>query len=805
MAFKKKNSNLSLFDTASEESLELLEWQRVCEQLASFASTSPGRRKCNSGLIPKEFETSCSYLAETIEMSEIDEEIEGGLSFLGVNDIEHILNRCLKGGVASGLELLEIAETLKASRRLRSQIVQTEIRPIISRLVADMKTLPELKRLIEFGLEEGGRVADRASEKLTNLRNNLFHLRIERRELIKEIMNRYSTILQDNIIAERFGRPVLAVKANAVDQFKGTVHDSSASGNTIFIEPQSIILLGDQISVLQGKILLEEKRLLAQWSSEVGSNFSELTLLCQILMKLDFALARARYGKWLGGVAPQIHKESETKFLLEEFRHPLLVWQEHYEGGNKVVPVSLDVSSELRVVAITGPNTGGKTVTLKSIGLAALMAKLGLFLPCIGKPSLPWFNQILADIGDEQSLQQSLSTFSGHIIRIDRILKSLTNQSGPSLVLLDELGAGTDPTEGTALAMALLSTLADRTRLTIATTHFGELKSLKYSDSRFENASVGFCSETMSPTYFLHWGIPGRSNALVIARRLGLEQAVIESAQNLISSHGIENINHVIQGLEDQRKKQQEAAEDAAALLARTELLHEELLSQWEQQRKLSQDFQEQRRKQLETSILEGQKEVRELIRRLRDGSADGEMARVAGQRLKKLEARNRERKTNNKKTRWFPKVGDRVRVISLGKSGEVKKVSDDGMQLIVMCGMFRSTVDLNSVESLEGQKPTHPKSVINIKTSISLGSSSIVRTKKNTIDVRGLRVHEAESVVEEKLRNTISPLWIVHGIGSGRLKKGLLDWLESLDYVDKIRAADLQDGGAGCSVVWLK
>jgi len=805
MAYKKANSELCPDDIAFEETLELLEWQQVCEQLASFASTSSGRRQCRSGSIPKEFYISSSYLAETIEITEIDEEIEGGLSFLGVNDIDHILLRCSKGGVASGSELLEIAEILKASQRLRSQLGQTERRPNISKLVANIRTLPDLKRLIEFGLEEGGRVADRASVNLTKLRKDLSRLRMDRRDKLKEIMSRYSTILNDNVIAERFGRPVIALKSSAVDQLKGTVHDSSASGNTIFIEPKTVIHIGDQIAVLQGKILIEEKRLLAQWSGEVGSNFPTLILLSQILMKLDFALARSRYGRWLGGVAPEIHKESEAQFFIEDFRHPLLVWQEHYEGGKNVIPVSLDVSSDLRVVAITGPNTGGKTVTLKSIGLAVLMAKFGLFLPCIGKPSLPWFSQVLADIGDEQSLQQSLSTFSGHIVRIERILKSLSKKSGPSLVLLDELGAGTDPTEGTALAMALLTTLADRTRLTVATTHFGELKALKYSDYRFENASVGFCTETMSPTYLLHWGIPGRSNALIIASRLGLDKVVVENAQQLINSNGVENINNVIQGLEDQRQKQQAAAEEAAALLARTELLHEELLIQWEKQRQLSDDFQKKGRMQLETSILEGQKEVRGLIKRLRDGSADGEIARVAGKKLKKLEASNRTKKTNDTKANWFPKIGDRVRLISFGKAGEVIGVSADGTQLIVMCGVFRSTVDFDSVESLQGQKVSNPESIVNIKSSLTFTRSSTVRTKKNTVDVRGLRVHEAESVIEEKLRYSVSPLWIVHGIGSGRLKKGLLEWLGSLDYIEEVTAADSHDGGAGCSVVWLK
>jgi DNA mismatch repair protein MutS2 len=244
-----------------------------------------------------------------------------------------------------------------------------------------------------------------------------------------------------------------------------------------------------------------------------------------------------------------------------------------------VVPVSVAVGPQLRVVAITGPNTGGKTVTLKSVGLAALMARAGLFLPCAGTPRLPWCAQVLADIGDEQSLQQNLSTFSGHIRRIARILAALPAvggggagvvvEEGASLVLLDEVGAGTDPQEGAALATALLQQLADRARLTIATTHFGELKALKYADPRFENASVAFDEQTLAPTYRLQWGIPGRSNALAIARRLGLEEGVLERAAAQLLPRGEGQVNQVIEGLEQQRQRQQEAAEEAAALLAR--------------------------------------------------------------------------------------------------------------------------------------------------------------------------------------------------------------------------------------------
>jgi DNA mismatch repair protein MutS2 len=524
-------------------------------------------------------------------------------------------------------------------------------------------------------------------------------------------------------------------------------------------------------------------------------------------------LARARYGAWLGAVRPELLEEGDAPFELRELRHPLLLWQQRRENGQVVVPVTVAVGPQLRVVAITGPNTGGKTVTLKSVGLAALMARAGLFLSCAGTPRLPWCGQVLADIGDEQSLQQNLSTFSGHIRRIARILAALPPAAaGPAaLVLLDEVGAGTDPQEGAALATALLQQLADRARLTIATTHFGELKALKYADPRFENASVAFDEQTLAPTYRLQWGIPGRSNALAIARRLGLEEGVLERAAAQLVPRGEGQVNQVIEGLEQQRQRQQEAAEEAAALLARTELLHEELLSRWEQQRQQSAELQEQRRQQLERSIRQGQGEVRRIIRRLRQQETAvggegrrraGETARQAGQQLRRLEEQHRPLPERRDHGGWMPKVGERVRLLALGKAAEVLAISDDSRELTVRCGVLRSTVAIETIEGLQGEQPQPPEARVQVQLR---GRGPQVRSERNTVDVRGLRVHEAEAAVEEKLRAANGPVWVIHGIGTGRLKRGLRDWLATVPWVERVSDADQGDGGPGCSVVWLK
>ena len=807
VAFLPTATDPGLDHQAWQETLELLEWPLVCQHLSDFTSTRMGRDAARTLELPVSLAASSQRLAETVEMVVLDDLSEGGLSFRGVVDLRPVLLRCSKGGVASGEELLGVAETLAAARRLRRQIDQPDLRPVCTALIERMVTLPELEQRLKFALEEGGRVADRASAPLAGLRQQWQGLRQERRDKLQEMLRRLGTVLQDTVIAERHGRPVLAVKAGAVSQVPGQVHDSSASGSTLFVEPRSVLSIGNRLVDLEARIRDEERKVLAELSGHVAEEEPTLAQLVLVLLQLDLALARGRYGRWLGGVPPQLNDNPDASFLLHELRHPLLIWQQKKAGGPTVVPISVDVSSSLRVVAITGPNTGGKTVTLKSIGLAALMARAGMLLPCSGQPSLPWCAQILADIGDEQSLQQSLSTFSGHVKRIGRILSALASGPAPALVLLDEVGAGTDPSEGTALASALLKALADRARLTIATTHFGELKALKYSDSRFENASVAFNAETLSPTYDLLWGIPGRSNALAIASRLGLDSDVLNQAQELLAPSAEGEVNSVIRGLEEQRQRQQSAAEDAAALLARTELLHDELLQRWEKQKQQSEVRQEQGRQRLERSIRDGQKEVRSLIRRLRDDRADGETARRAGQRLRKLEDSHRPTPERRQpRPGWMPAVGDRIRLLALGKAAEVLAISDDGLQLTVRCGVMRTTIDLTAVESLDGRKAEPPpKPVVKVQARSGGIGGAQVRNSRNTLDVRGMRVHEAEAALEEQLRHAHGPVWVIHGIGTGKLKRGLKAWLDTVPYVERVVDADQADGGPGCSVVWVR
>jgi DNA mismatch repair protein MutS2 len=321
--------------------------------------------------------------------------------------------------------------------------------------------------------------------------------------------------------------------------------------------------------------------------------------------------------------------------------------------------------------------------------------------------------------------------------------------------------------------------------------------------------------ETLQPTYRLQWGIPGRSNALAIARRLGLLEPVLQQAEAQLAPLAAGDVNQVIAGLEDERQRQQDAAEEAAALLARTELLHEELLSRWEQQQLQSAELQEQRRQQLERSIRDGQNEVRRIIRRLRQGRGNaarstaeqGETARQAGQRLRQLEQQHRPAPERREHQGWMPAVGERVRVLSLGKAGEVLALAADGRELTVRCGVMRLNLELSAIEGLQGEKPSPPPAPqVTVQANGSQrGRGPAVRTARNTIDVRGLRVHEAEAIVEEHLRSAPGPVWVIHGIGTGKLKRGLRQWLTTVPYVERVTDADQGDGGPGCSVIHLR
>lgn len=856
------------------ETLALLEWSRLCQHLSTFAATKLGAIAARNLVLPSSQSESERLLAETTEAARIDQK-PPGLKFAGIQDIGDALERAERQGILQGDELLNIATTLAGARQLRRAIdsFEEDELPTLTALVSTLRTYPELEQEIHYCIDDRGKVTDRASPKLGGIREHLKNQRSEIYQKLNNILQQHNNAIQESVITQRGDRFVVPVKATHKDAISGIVHDASTSGATLYIEPNSVIQMGNRLRQLQRQEQVEEEAICRDLTAKVAEVHDDLEDLLQIVTVLDLASARARYGYWLGANAPRFITDEEQT-TLRKLRHPLLVWQHQHEDGSEVVPIDVVVNPRTRVVAITGPNTGGKTVTLKTLGLAALMAKAGMLVPAKEPVEIPWFQLVLADIGDEQSIEQSLSTFSGHIKRIGRILGAIkerqshqlpeipphqsslppqslvrnhedaevailetegsaedaqTGSANPpsrptsaptphpiyspswhranALVLLDEVGAGTDPSEGSALAIALLRYLADHARFAVATTHYGELKALKYEDERFENASVEFDDVSLSPTYRLLWGIPGRSNALTIARRLGLDKEIVEVAQNHVGIGDQQDVNQVIAGLEAQRKQQEQKAEEAAKLLAETEKLHQEVSRKAAFLKERERELQQQQEQAVQAAIADARKEIAGVIRRLQKGDPTAQDAQKATAAVSSIAEKHQPQKAQTPKPKpgFKPKEGDRVRIPSLGQTAEVLSDPDEDGKLIVRFGLMKMTVGLADIESLHGEKAELPKPKVTASPPPpGPPEAPAVRTSKNTFDLRGMRVAEAESKLEDAIARASGPIWIIHGHGTGKLRRGVQEYLKRHPQIQRFDAAAQADGGTGVTVAYL-
>ncbi|MBD2528136.1 endonuclease MutS2 [Nostoc flagelliforme FACHB-838] len=806
------------------ETLELLEWHRLCQHLATFAATKLGATAARHLKIPDSQIQSEQLLEQTKEVYQLETRLTTGLSFEGIQDIGDSLERAERSGVLAGDELLAIATTLAGARNLRRVIDNQEDLPILTDLVADLRTYPELEQEIHRCIDERAQVTDRASQKLGEIRTDLRRVRSQITQKLQNILQAKSGAVQEQLITQRGDRFVIPVKAPQKDAIPGIVHDTSTSGATLYVEPNSVVPLGNQLRQIIRREQAEEEAVRRALTELVAAVKPDLERLLAIATTLDLATARSRYSYWLGANPPRfIQREDNEIITLRNLRHPLLVWQQQHEQGQPVVPVDLLINPLIRIVTITGPNTGGKTVTLKTLGLAALMAKVGLFVPAREPVEIPWFDQVLADIGDEQSLQQSLSTFSGHIRRISRILEALGNrESGTgnreeenleistlptpkSLVLLDEVGAGTDPVEGSALAIALLQYLANHSQLTIATTHFGELKALKYEDERFENASVEFDESTLSPTYRLLWGIPGRSNALTIALRLGLNPEVVQQAKTQVGE-ATDEVNQVIAGLEAQRRRQETKAAEAQSLLQQAERLYKQVsakaasLEERESSLRASQEI------AVKEAIAQAKGEIAQVIRRLQKGTPTAQEAQQATNALNQIGQQYQPATPAKPKPGFMPKVGDRVRIPKLGQIADVITAPDEDGELSVRFGLMKMNVKLQDVESLDGQKAEPVVKPKPAPAAVTPPPQNVpeIRTSQNTIDLRGKRVADAEYILDKAISEATGPVWIIHGYGTGKLRQGVHAFLQHHPRVKHYEPAEQADGGTGVTIAYI-
>ncbi|MEB3295056.1 MAG: endonuclease MutS2, partial [Synechococcales bacterium] len=764
--------------------------------------------------IPTHQTTSEHLLSQTREVYYLESLLPGGLKFDGIEDIGALLERAGRQGMLSGEDLLATATTLAGARQLRRTIDAQEDLPTLTALVEDLRTYPELEQEIYHCIDDRGKVSDRASPKLSEIREKMRGNRDRIYSTLQRLLQRNSHAIQEAVITQRDNRFVIPVKATHKDVISGIVHDVSMSGATLYVEPQSTVVLNNALRQLLRQEQTEEEVVLQRLTEQIALVQADLETLLAICTSLDLAAARARYSLWLGANPPQFipwtEGDPQGAIVLRQLRHPLLVWQQQHEVGRSVVPTDLVIQPQIRVVAITGPNTGGKTVTLKTLGLAVLMAKVGLFVPAREPVELPWFEQVLADIGDEQSLQQSLSTFSGHIRRIGRILTALpegqssqTDRSH-SLVLLDEVGAGTDPTEGSALATSLLRYLAHHNQLTIATTHFGELKALKYQDERFENASVEFDEVSLSPTYRLLWGIPGRSNALAIARRLGLSEIVIEQAQEYVGGSTAE-VNQVIAGLEEQRRLQEQKNKEADRLIKQAEFFYEQVTTKANKLKERERELKQAQEETIQKLLLDAKSQIAQVIKELQRGTPTAQAAQVATDRLNKVAERHLPSRQPKQKPGFQPKVGDRVRIPRLGQTAEVLAVNDDE-ELTVRFGLMKMIVSIYEIESLQGEKVQRPEKRVEPRRETPPPPPSqipVIRTDRNTFDLRGSRVADAEITIDRALSEVQGPIWIIHGHGTGKLRQGVHEYLKQHPRVLKFEPAEQRDGGTGVTIAY--
>ncbi|MFC7442899.1 endonuclease MutS2 [Laceyella putida] len=781
--------------------LKSLEFNRVKEIVKEQAATVLGKEKIDHLQPTAVREEVERRLAETSEGMDLLR-LKGDVPFGGIRDIRTAIRRAKMGGILNEAECLDIATTISGGRKVKSHLRQLEVEtaalPRLRELTEQIESLDQLEEEIFACIDEHAVVKDQASTELRRIRQQMDAVRQQIQQTLNQMLrsSHYTKMMQEPLITQRFDRYVIPVKQEYRGQFGGIVHDQSSSGATLFIEPEAVVQLGNRLRELELSEEREVERILSLLTGKVQVMAEELSRNIALLAELDFIVARARYGYRVKGVCPAIAED--RVLMLKQARHPLIPREE-------VVPIDVEMGKRYRAVIITGPNTGGKTVTLKTIGLLALMTQSGLPIPAQEESVMPIFSGVFADIGDEQSIEQSLSTFSGHLTNIIQILQHLDEAS---LVLFDELGAGTDPTEGAALAMAILEHVIELGSMVVATTHYSELKLFAHTHPQAINASVEFDVETLRPTYRLLIGVPGRSNAFAISSRLGLPASIIETAKQHISIE--ENkLEEMIASLTTERKWAEEERKQAESLRHEAEELARDLrrqLDEWEEEKRHVKD---KARREARDIVAKAQREAEEVLKELR------EWAKLRPQELKEhqlIEAKKRldasipemelSKKTATRSAKPQKiKVGDEVLVLTVNQKGSV--VEDLGNhEYQVQIGFLKMKVHRDQLEKqAESNQKQMPKSHSTVKRSTS--------DVKPELDLRGKLVEEALMEIDQYLDKAIlagyKQISLIHGKGTGALRTGVQEFLRRHRSVKSYRLGAHGEGGSGVTVVELR
>ncbi len=782
-----------------ERVLNTLEFHKVLKQLSSHASSSLGKEKIPNLRPASNIDQARTWQKETREAT-IVLRLKGSVPLGGIRNIRGSIQRAAIGGMLSPSELLDIITTLGAAGKLRSffkLLLEEEELPLLQGFIEQLDPLPQVRESISRCVDENGEIKDTASPALLQLRRQIHTLEGRVREKLEQYTRSaaYQKMLQEQIVTVRNDRYVLPVKAEYRYNLGGIVHDQSTSGATLFIEPEAVVQLNNQLRESKGKEEREIERILRMLSEEISSFADPLKTNIEALAELDFIFARAYYAQHIKATEPALNAEGRIRF--KKARHPLIPFDE-------VVAIDVELGNDYSAIVITGPNTGGKTVSLKTIGLLSLMAAAGLHIPVDEGSEAAVFSSVFADIGDEQSIEQNLSTFSAHMTNIIHILQQMDERS---LVLFDELGAGTDPAEGAALAIAILDEVISRGARVVATTHYSELKAYAYNRRGVINASVEFDVETLRPTYRLLIGVPGRSNAFAIASRLGLDESIITRAKDQISQEE-SRVESMIASLEQSRKKAEEEEAQAAGLRREVEQLRNELEREREKFDRERDRLLQQARDQAEQAVAEAKKEADRIIAELRE-MAKQEHASIKEHKL--IEARrdledaipeyNRDTDGGQDASAQEPiHPGDEVKVLSLGQKGHVIEELGNG-EWLVQIGIIKTSVKRGDLKRLNPSQKTEAVQVSRIRSSR--------QDVKMELDIRGQKVEEAlpslDKYLDDALLAGLHQVSVIHGKGTGQLRKGVHEFLRRHRHVKSFRLGGQGEGGLGATIVELR
>lgn len=794
----------------NQKVLKTLEYHKIIEKLTEYAASEPGKRLCRELEPSSDFEEIVQAQAETADaVARVRQ--KGSVSFAGISDIGGSLKRLEIGSSLSIHELLAVSSLLTCAARAKNYGRRQESElpdDSLDEMFRSLEPLTNVNNEITRCIISEEEVADDASPGLRHVRRQMKITGDRVHTQLNAILNSSRTMLQDPVITMRDGRYCLPVKAEYKSSFQGMVHDQSATGSTLFIEPMAIIKLNNELRELEIREQKEIEMVLAALSMELVPYVETILINLKLLTKLDFIFARAALARHYNCSMPKFNKNGYIH--IKDGRHPLL-------DPKKVVPINVYLGKDFDLLIVTGPNTGGKTVSLKTVGLFTLMGQSGLQIPAFDGSELAVFDEVFADIGDEQSIEQSLSTFSAHMTNIVKILEKADSHS---LCLFDELGAGTAPTEGAALAIAVLSFLHNMKCRTMATTHYSELKVYALTTPGVENACCEFDVETLRPTYRLLIGIPGKSNAFAISQKLGLPDFIIQDAKSRLEE-GDEAFEDLLASLEESRVTIEKERKEIASYKSEISRLKSRLEQKEER-------FDERKDKLIRNANEEAQRILREAketadqtirqINKLAQSSGVGK--ELEAERTKLREKLDKVDKNLSLKNEKGPKktispkklkIGDGVKVLTMNLNGTVSSLPNAKGDLYVQMGILRSLVNIKDLELLNEPAISGPG--MDLMKKNNTGSGKIKMSKSFSVspevNLIGMTVDEAIPVLDKYLDDAylahLPKVRVVHGRGTGALKAGVHKHLKKLKYVKEFRLGDFGEGDTGVTIVTFK